>query len=239
MNLDLQDKVVAVTGGTGSLGTAIVRMLVNEGARCVVPLRDMSELDAFPFNDHEQVALVKGIDLADENQARYFFDELVERESTLWGSVNAAGGFGMGKLERTSLDDFEHQMRINVYTCYNSCRSAVKAMRETDGKGRIVNIASRPALEPRQGEGLSAYTSSKAAVAALTEALAAELVDEDILINAVAPSIIDTEPNRNAMPDADHDKWVKPEDIASHILYLLSPTNRVTRGAVVPVYGKS
>jgi len=86
---------------------------------------------------------------------------------------------------------------------------------------------------------LSAYTASKAAVAALTQALAAELVEEDILVNAVAPSIIDTEANRNAMPDADYDKWVKPEAIAREMIWLAHPDNTVTRGAVVPVYGKS
>lgn len=239
MNLQLKDKVIAVTGGTGSLGKEIVRLLLEEGAHCVIPHRESRNSDSIPFGDHEQVEIIEGIDLAEEQQAEHFYEDLIEKYGALWGSINAAGGFGMGKLLKTPFEEFRHQIRINLYTCYNSCRAAVRAIQDNGSGGRIVNVASRPALEPRQGSGLSAYTSSKAAVAALTEALAAEWVEENILINAVAPSIIDTEPNRKAMPNADHTKWVSPEAIGSQILYLISPVNRATRGAVVPVYGSS
>ncbi len=239
MNLQLKDKVIAVTGGTGSLGMDVVRLLLEEGAYCIIPRRKTGEENSFPYADHDQVAIIEGIDLTDESQAERFYEELVNEYGSLWGAVNAAGGFGMGKLLKTPFEEFSHQVRINLYTCYNSCRAAVRAIQDNGFGGRIVNVASRPALEPRQGSGLSAYTSSKAAVAALTEALAAELVEENILINAVAPSIIDTEPNRKAMPNADHSQWVSPEAIGSQILYLISPVNRATRGAVIPVYGAS
>jgi NAD(P)-dependent dehydrogenase (short-subunit alcohol dehydrogenase family) len=185
------------------------------------------------------VNIIEGVDLADESQTERFYDELVDEYGSLWGSVNAAGGFGMGALLETSFEEFSHQVSINLYTCYNSCRAAARAIQNNASGGRMVNVASRPALEPRKGSGLSAYTSSKAAVVALTEALAAELVDEEILVNAVAPSIIDTASNRKAMPNADHSQWVSPETIGSHILYLMSPVNRTTQGAIVPIYGNS
>ena len=105
--------------------------------------------------------------------------------------------------------------------------------------GRIVNIAARPALEPRLGAGMVAYTASKSAVAALTQALAQETTEEEIWINAVAPSVLDTPANRAAMPDADHRRWVAPADLAEIIVFLTSSANRVTRGAVIPVYGGS
>jgi NAD(P)-dependent dehydrogenase (short-subunit alcohol dehydrogenase family) len=112
-------------------------------------------------------------------------------------------------------------------------------MTATGAGGRILNVATRPALEWRAGAGMAAYTASKAAVAALTVALAEEVVNSGILVNAIAPSTMDTPANRQAMPDADPAAWAKVEDVAATILFLASPDNRVTRGAVVPVYGRS
>ena len=105
--------------------------------------------------------------------------------------------------------------------------------------GRIVNVAARQALEPRTGAGMTAYTASKAGVAALTEALAQEVADQGILVNAVVPSIMDTPANREAMPKANYDAWPKVEEVVATILFLASPENRVTRGAVVSAYGRS
>jgi NAD(P)-dependent dehydrogenase (short-subunit alcohol dehydrogenase family) len=105
--------------------------------------------------------------------------------------------------------------------------------------GRIVNVAARQALEPRLGSGTVAYTIAKAGVSALTTALGAELAGEDILVNAIAPSIMDTPANRKDMPRADFSSWPRVEEVAAAILFLASPQNTVTRGAVVPVYGKA
>jgi NAD(P)-dependent dehydrogenase (short-subunit alcohol dehydrogenase family) len=107
------------------------------------------------------------------------------------------------------------------------------------GGGRIVNVAARPALEWRMGAGMAAYAASKAGVAALTAALAEEVARRGILVNAVAPSIMDTPANRAAMPKADFAAWPKVADVARTIVFLASPDNVVTRGAVVPVYGAS
>src|SRR5258706_406111 len=112
-------------------------------------------------------------------------------------------------------------------------------MARTGAGGRIVNVATRPALEWRAGGGMVAYTASKAAGAALTVAMAEEVVKDGILVNAIAPSTMDTPANRKAMPKADHDAWTKVDEVAATILFLASPENRVTRGAVVPVYGRS
>jgi NAD(P)-dependent dehydrogenase (short-subunit alcohol dehydrogenase family) len=129
------------------------------------------------------------------------------------------------------------QVEMNFVSAFLCCRAAVNAMH--DAGGRIVNVATRPALEWRAGSGMAAYAASKAAVAAMTVALAEEVVGSGILVNAVAPSTMDTPANRRAMPKADHAVWAKVEDVAATILFLASPENRVTRGAVVPVYGKS
>ncbi|MDZ7772852.1 MAG: SDR family NAD(P)-dependent oxidoreductase [Balneolaceae bacterium] len=239
MSVELKDRHVVVTGGAGALGQAVTGLLLQVGASCSVPCYSKKEMDEAPFDRGEHVFMEAGVDLADEKQAGHFYAEAVDRLGPLWASVHLAGGFGMGNIENTGAEAFRGQWSLNTLTCYNSCRAAVRHMRQTGEGGRIVNVASRPALEPRQGKGMPAYTAAKAAVAALTQALGAELAGDGILVNAVAPSVIDTPQNRTDMPEADYETWPKPREIARQILWLASPNNRVTRGAVVPVYGKS
>ena len=108
------------------------------------------------------------------------------------------------------------------------------------GGGRIVNVAARPALEWRSGAGMAAYAASKAAVAAMTVALAEEVAKDGILVNAVAPSTMDTPANRKSMPNADYARWPKVEEVAAtHPVSALRRENAVTRGGIVPVYGKA
>ncbi|MFH5884155.1 SDR family NAD(P)-dependent oxidoreductase [Halalkalibaculum sp. DA3122] len=240
MEFDLTGRHIVITGGAGALGSAVVKLLLKAGARCSVPCFNEKELESFLQKDEQDVYTKTPVNLADEQQCRSFYELAVSAQGGLWGSVHIAGGFGMGAIEDTPLADFNKQIQMNTITCYNSCRAAVHWMRKsTHGGGRIVNIASRPGVEPRQGKQMTAYTVAKAGVAALTESLAAEVVGDDILVNAIAPSTIDTEANRSAMPDANYDDWPKPEQLAQQIGYLVSPRNEVTRGAVVPVYGKS
>ncbi len=237
--MDFSDLHIIVTGGTGALGSAVTKQLLEAGAKVSIPCYDKSELDDFEPKNHDKVFIKTGVDLTDESATRIFYKDAVENSGPLWASVHIAGGFGMGSIENSSKDDFMKQINLNLVTCYNSCRNAITLMKESGKGGRIVNIASRPALEPRQGAGMSAYTTSKAGVAALSQALAAEVASDNILINAIAPSIIDTPANRNSMPDADYSDWPKPTEIASQIAYLVSKDNYVTRGGVIPVYGKS
>ena len=128
---------------------------------------------------------------------------------------------------------------MNLVSCFLCSAAAVNAIARTGQGGRIVNVAARQALEWRSGAGMVAYTASKAALAAMTLALAEEVVKDGILVNAVAPSIMDTPSNRAAMPKANFDLWPKVEEVAATILALASPQNKVTRGGIVPVYGKS
>jgi len=237
--MDFSDLHVIVTGGAGSLGTAVVELLLDSSATCSVPCFNQDEFDSFQFSDNKEVFTKIGVDLTDEDQAQSFFEDAIEANGSLWGSIHIAGGFGMGAIEDTSKADFMKQINLNLVTCYNCCRTAVQHFKSQSRGGRIVNIAARPALEPRQGAGMTAYTTAKAGVAALTESLAAEIVEDEILVNAIAPSVIDTPQNREGMPNADFDKWPKPEQLAQEIAYLASPENEVTRGSIATVYGKS
>lgn len=239
MKLDFTDRHVVITGGTGALGSAVTKVLLNTGAHCSIPCFDKAELESFDHQNHENLFIRTGIDLTDEDAASTFYKDAIKEQGSLWASIHIAGGFGMGSIEGTSKSDFMKQINLNLVTCFNSCRSAITHFKNEGNGGRIINIASRPALEPRQGAGMSAYTTSKAGVAALTQSLAEEVAGDDILINAIAPSIIDTPANRDAMPDADFDKWPKPQELATQIAYLASSQNKVTRGGIIPVYGKS
>jgi len=233
--MDFSNRHIVVTGGTGALGNAVVGALIQAGAHCHVPFIEKTVSPHFAHAQDANVTLHAGIDLADESQVTELYGAL----PALWASIHLAGGFAMSKIADTSKADLMQQIDMNLVSAFLCSREAVKAMtRSTDG-GRIVNVAARPALEPRSGAGMTAYTVSKAGVAALTAALAEEVAAQNILVNAVAPSIMDTPANRAAMPKADHAKWPKVDEVAATILFLASPENKVTRGAVVPVYGKS
>ncbi|MEJ2625827.1 MAG: SDR family NAD(P)-dependent oxidoreductase [Pseudolabrys sp.] len=232
--MNFSDKNVVVTGGTGALGTAVVGALLEAGARCTVSFVHLSEAQRFAHSDHERVKLVAVHDLADEPAIAKLYDGL-----TPWASIHLAGGFAAGPIADTAKATLTEQLERNLVTSFLCCQAAVNAMRAGGQGGRIVNVAARPALEWRHGAGMVAYTAAKAGVAALTVALAEEVAHDNILVNAVAPSIMDTPTNRTAMPQADHDAWPKVDEVAATILFLASPDNRVTRGAVVPVYGKT
>ncbi|MEM1206195.1 MAG: SDR family NAD(P)-dependent oxidoreductase [Acidobacteriota bacterium] len=240
MSLDFQDRPVVVTGGTGALGRAVVGRLLDAGARCLVTCWQEDELQDFPYTDHPRVDVRSGIDLTDESTVVDLYGglEAALGSTPLWASIHCAGGFDMSPFTETALDAYRRQMAMNADSCFLCCREAAKAMRHGDG-GRIVNVAARPALEPRSGGAMVAYTVSKAAVVAMTAAAGEALAADGIWVNAVAPSIIDTPANREAMPDANPTPWPSTKDLAETIVFLASPENRSTRSATVPVYGRA
>jgi len=235
LNVDYRNRQVVVTGGTGALGVAVVGALVGAGATCTVPWLFEKEAEHFPYRESKQVKLVGAVDLADEAAVGKLFAGV----PALWASIHVAGGFAMSPVAKTGKAELMQQLDINLVSCFLCCAAAVNAISRTGQGGRIINVASRPALEWRIGAGMAAYTASKAAVAALTVALSEEVAKDGILVNAVAPSIMDTPANRAAMPKANYDLWPKVDEVAATIVFLASPENKVTRAAIVPVYGRS
>ena len=224
----MQGKRVIITGGTGGLGGAVVDAFVAAGARCEVTTRrpEASQRDAVRYH---------AVDVTDEAAVTKFYGQF----DNLWASVHLVGAFDASPVEATSLAQFRKMFETNAVTCFLCCREAVKAMREVGGGGggRIVNVSSRPAVVPTGG--LIAYTTAKAAVSSITQALADEVKGDRILVNAVVPSTMDTPANRAAMPNADFSKWPKVEEVARTILFLAGGENTLTSGALVPVYGRS
>jgi NAD(P)-dependent dehydrogenase (short-subunit alcohol dehydrogenase family) len=231
--MDFRDRHVVITGGAGALGTAVVSALVEDGAICHVPCFNEAEAQRFSLRDHKQVKVVIAGNLADEAVVERAYQGV----APLWASIHIAGGFAAGLLAQTPVATIHQQIEMNLISCMLCCRAAVQGM--AGNGGRIVNVAARPALEWRTGAGMTAYATSKAGVAAFTAALAEEVVKDGILVNAIAPSTMDTQANRNAMPKADFALWPKVEEVAATIVFLASPDNRVTRGGIVPVYGKT
>jgi len=229
-----ENKAVVVTGGTGVLGLAVVTRLLDLGARVHIPVFSADEGQAFVHRDHDRVVLSADVDLTDEQQVQSFYAD----QGRVWASIHIAGGFDMAPVVDTAAAAFDKQMAMNAKSCFLCCREAVKAMAENPLGGRIVNVSARPGVEPRQGAGMVAYAASKAAVAAITQALAEEVARDGIWVNAVAPSILDTPANRAAMADADFSAWPKADEVAATIVHLASPDNGAARGAVVPVYGR-
>ncbi len=183
----------------------------------------------------DRLHVTPGVDLTDEAVVADFYATIPE----LWASVHLAGGFAMAPLAKTGRAEFLGMIEKNTLTALLCCRAAADAMRETGRGGRIVNVAARPALEPRKGAKMVAYATSKAAIGALTQALAEELKGERILVNAIAPSTIDTPANRSAMPKADPSNWLSPSAAAEAILHLISPANTEISGAILPLYARA
>ena len=233
LNLDFSNRHVVVTGGTGALGAAVVQIFVDAGAVCHIPAHARPDPARFPLVRHERVRVTAGIDLTDEKAVAGFYSSL----PSLWASVNTAGAFSAAPITETTLAMWKQMLDTNSLTCFLCCREAVRKIRASGGAGRIVNVAAKPVLVPTGG--LSAYAASKAAVASLTLSLSEELAAESIWVNAVIPSLMDTPANRQAMPKADFDKWPKVQEVAATIAFLASPQNSISRGALVPVYGRS
>lgn len=210
---DFSGRHVVITGGDGALGQSVVAAFTAVGAKCHLPLH-------------------RDVDLTNESAVVKYYANL----PGLFASIHLAGGYRAKPFVETSQDDMEQMLLLNLATAFFCCREAVKLMKKNGG-GRIVNVAARVVEVPIGGA--VAYSVSKAGVAALTQALAVECKPDGILVNAVLPSIIDTPANRAAMPKADHSAWPKAEEIARAILWLASPENTLTSGALVPVYGRS
>ena len=224
-----------VTGGTGGLGSAVVARLLDDGWRVVVPWIVEHELSRAP--QQEGLELLRA-DLFDADAVAAVVGEAAGvSEAPLRGVVNLVGGFAAGgRIHETPIEEFERQFRLNLRPTYLVTAAAVPHLLE-HGRGSIVCVGTRAAVQPFSGA--AGYISSKAAVIAFAQAVAAEYKNDGIRCNAILPSVIDTPANRASMPNADHERWVKPAEIAGVIAHLLSDASRPTSGAAVPVYGRA
>jgi NAD(P)-dependent dehydrogenase (short-subunit alcohol dehydrogenase family) len=230
-------KSAIVTGGTGALGSACVEHFLDAGLNVAIPYTSEKSLaiTVTRFARSSGKVFAFRADLTAEDHVEAFLAQVTAKFGTIDYLVNTAGGYAGGRtIDEVTLDEWENIMRLNVRTAFLVCRGALRSMRK-QGFGRIVNIAAMPGLLPSAKKG--PYAVSKRAVITLTETIAEETRGTGITANAIAPSIIMTEANRQSMPDADFSTWVTPEEIARLILYVCSDEARSMSGNTMKIYG--
>ncbi len=228
-------KTILVTGGTGGLGRAISLAFLEEGATVLVTYRSQDEFDALKSAAGANVAKLEGkdVDVLEEAALKTFVAGIVAQHGRLDTLVNAVGGYSAGKpLWEMDAKALDQMLNLNLRAGYLLVRSIVPQMLK-QGSGAIVNVAATAAINHMASA--SEYVASKAAALAMINSLAADLKGSGVRANTIMPSIIDTEANRKAMPDADHAKWPKPEEVARVILFLCSDDAKLVHGAAIPV----
>jgi len=228
-------RTAIVTGGTGGLGTAVVSNLLEDGWRVVVPW--VAEHEKERLDPHPSLELIEA-DLFDAaTVAGVVRLASGSTAAPLGAVVNLVGGFDApGRVHEVPVERFEEQFRLNLRPTYLVTAGALPHL-VARGGGSVVCVSTRAAL--RAFSGAAGYIASKAAVIAFVEALAVEYRDDAVRANAILPSVIDTPGNRVGQPDADHSKWVKPQEIARVVRFLVGDDSAVTSGAAIPVYGRA
>ncbi|QNI35927.1 SDR family NAD(P)-dependent oxidoreductase [Edaphobacter albus] len=239
MQISHASKVVLVTGGTGGLGRSVVLAFAAENAKVTTTYRNAAELTALKQAAGEKAGFIEGVqaDATDESAISALVSSILSKHGRLDVVVNTVGGYAGGiKLWELEPKVFERMLDLNLRVGFVLGRTTIPALVQ-QGRGVLINVAAKAAFD--HAAGASAYAASKAAAVALMDCLAADVKGTGVRVNSILPSIIDTEANRKGMPDADFDRWPKPEEIARVILFLASDEARVVHGASVPVYGES
>jgi NAD(P)-dependent dehydrogenase (short-subunit alcohol dehydrogenase family) len=223
--VNMTNRVVAITGGLGVLGQAVGQAFRGAGYSVALIDRVVAQGSR---DDH--MLMIGDADIGSSAGAQLALGQVASHYGRLDALVNVAGGFIWRLVLETTPEDWDTMYEINLKTALCCCQAAVPLLEKSD-HGRIVNIGARAA--DRAASGMAAYTASKSGVAKLTEALADELSDTAITVNAILPTIIDTPRNREDMPD--NKEMVAAEDIANVIVFLASPAASAVTGALIPV----
>jgi NAD(P)-dependent dehydrogenase (short-subunit alcohol dehydrogenase family) len=227
--MQMEGRIAIVTGGAGAVGTAVVSLLVEEGATVVVADR----VAPSPIPNLRYVAT----NVSDEASVRRLVEGVVADYGRIDALLNVAGGFRYGPaVDEIAEADWDAMMQLNLKSAFLCVKHVVPVMKRQN-YGRIVSVAARPGLK---GEAMLApYAVSKGGVILLMQSVAEELKDFDVTANCVIPSMVDTPANRQSTPNADFSKWVAPRDLAEVMVFLASERSRAVSGAAIPVYNKA
>lgn len=235
----MNEPIVLVTGGAGNVGREVTRAFLERGARVAVPLykTDRPEVMDLLRAEHGERLFAFALDLTTERGAEAAIRDVVEWGGRLDALVHMIGGYRGGTLlADTPVELWDRMLDLNLKSAFLVARTAIPAML-AGGGGSLVFVSSRAVRQRRRERG--AYAIAKAGLLTLVEVIAEEYRAQGIRANAVLPGTVDTEANRRMMPDANHDNWTKPAEIARVILFLTSPASEPINGAAIPVYGRS
>lgn len=227
----MSKKYVVITGATGNLGSKVTEAFVEAGYYVVGTAEKGKSKESTTSTEFYEV------DLKDSSQVEEFFNTLKSETQRLHAVICLAGGFGMNNILNGSNKDVQAQFELNFITAFNTVKYGYEWMKN-EGGGRIVLVGAKPALEGNAFE-VMPYALSKGALIHLAQILNEKSNEHQVITSVIAPSIIDTPPNREAMSDANFDDWVKPEDIAGNILHLVSTEAKIIRNPLVKLYGNS
>lgn len=232
------DKVIFITGSAGNIGQAVVRRFANEGARLALAEHNLERLNTFTaslgLNADKHLNLVG--DVTDITSVQGMIQQCVSHFGTLDIAVHTVGGYAAGQpVHEAGIEVWDKMMALNAKSTYVVCGQVAKYLVEREQGGKIITILARNAGQGTANAG--AYSASKAAAQRIVESMSAELRTYGINVNGIMPANIDTPQNREAMPDANFDTWVTPDDIASTVRFLASHEANAINGASVPIFG--
>ena len=234
LRYDFSNRIVLITGGTGALGRAITKAFITSGATVISSYIVDREVDQLGAQIKSIVHLIKA-DLGKEEEVKKLISSILDKYDQIDILVNVVGGYIGGKSV-TELDekDWDLMMNMNLKSAFLISKNVIPQMISSKS-GKIVYVSSRTGLKSTGYD--SAYAASKSGLIRLVESLSEEVKELHINVNCIMPSTIDTEANRIAMPDADHTRWVKPQDLANIVLFLCSEDAKAITGAAIPTYG--
>lgn len=226
----MKGKIVLVTGANGGLGTHVTQAFLDAGATVIGTSRKIQQSD---FSSPRFTAMPA--EISTREGAKVLVDQVVARFGKIDVLAHTVGGFAGGQsISDTDDATFRRMFDLNLNVVFHILRATIPALRQT-GDGRIIAIGSRAALEP--GAGIGAYSASKAAMVSLIRTVALENKDAGLRANVILPGTMDTPGNRQAIPNADVSRWVRPAAVASLIIWLAGDAGKDVNGAVIPVYG--
>jgi NAD(P)-dependent dehydrogenase (short-subunit alcohol dehydrogenase family) len=229
-------KTVIITGAPGNLGGAVTKAFLDAGYKVIGTIEPGKR--RAENKDTEKLKFIEA-DLTDEDMTRTFVEEVHKSEGEIAACIMLVGGFGMGDIASTSGEDIAKMVTLNFNTAYYTARPVLKIMKSQSAMGRLIFVGAKPALNPATAGGVTAYALSKSMVIQLANIINGDAQEHNATATVVVPSIIDTPPNRKSMPDANFGDWVKPEKIASTILFACSEEGADLRGSLLKVYGNS
>lgn len=229
------NKTIIITGASGNLGKATVEKFVRDGYTLVVTVAPGLKLGF--YEDHPQVD-IQYVDMMDEAGVEGMVNDVVKKYGGVQAALLIVGGYAGGTIKDTTSSAVQKMIDLNFKTAYHVARPVFNQMIEQNN-GRIIFIGARPALKAVDGKNNLAYGLSKSLIFKLSEFLNAEAKDKNVVTSVIVPSTMDTPANRKYMPDADFTKWVKTEDVAELMAYLVSEKGSALREPVLKMYGGS